>query len=147
KGRIDRNESKTYKRSMVWARSISVYRKLTFSSSLLILLLGLLPSCSAQPQSHPLDTKPVPPDAQFLTECRSKESWPVSLCQRFPVITARKSARPVSPIEIAMGNSLSSAVPCPPGNPEFVLHALALHSPSQSNIYRIYLLTSNSLIA
>src|SRR5262249_32355496 len=47
-------------------------RKLTFSSSLVILLLGLLPGCSAQPQSHPLDTKPVPADAQFLTECSIK---------------------------------------------------------------------------
>ena len=57
---------------MVRARPIYLYRKLTFSSSLVILLLGLLPGCSAQSQSHPLDTKPVPPDAQFLTECSIK---------------------------------------------------------------------------
>src|SRR5215510_1152198 len=70
--RIDPDKSKTYKRCMVWARPVYLYRKLTFSSFLVILLLGLLPGCSAQPQSHPLDTKPVPPDAQFLTECSIK---------------------------------------------------------------------------
>jgi len=57
---------------MFCAHPVYLYRKLTFSSSLAILLLGLLPGCSAQPQTHPLDTKPVPPDAQFLTECSIK---------------------------------------------------------------------------
>jgi hypothetical protein len=71
-GRIDRHESKTYKGYMVRARPIYVYRKLTFSSSLIILLLGFLPGCSTQPQTHPLDTKAVPRDAEFLAECSIK---------------------------------------------------------------------------
>jgi hypothetical protein len=72
KGRIDGNQSKTYKGLMVWAHSIPLCCQPTFSSSLVILLLGLLPGCSTQPQSHPLDTKPVPRDAQFLAECSIK---------------------------------------------------------------------------
>jgi len=54
---------------MAQARPIRPYRKLTFSSCLVILLLELLPGCSTQPQPHPLDTRPIPRDAQFLTEC------------------------------------------------------------------------------
>ena len=54
---------------MARARLIYLYRKLRVSSSLVILLLELLPGCSTQPQSHPLDTRPIPRDAQFLTEC------------------------------------------------------------------------------
>jgi hypothetical protein len=38
-------------------------------SSSFAILLGLLPGCSTQPQTHPLDTRPIPRDAQFLTEC------------------------------------------------------------------------------
>jgi len=48
------------------------YCKLAFSSSLIILLLGFLLGCSTQPQTHPLDTKSVPRDAEFLTECSIK---------------------------------------------------------------------------
>lgn len=57
---------------MVRARLIYLYRKLTFSSSLVIPLLELLPGCFTQPQTHPLDTKPIPRDAQFLEECSIK---------------------------------------------------------------------------
>jgi hypothetical protein len=49
-----------------------LYCRLVISSSLIIALLGLLPGCSTQPQSHPLDTKPIPRDAQFLAECSIK---------------------------------------------------------------------------
>src|SRR5262245_66460424 len=77
--RIDPDKSKTYKRCMVWARPVYLYRKLTFSSSLVILLLGLLPGCSAQPQTHPLDTKSVTPDAQFLTECSIQGVMPCKI--------------------------------------------------------------------
>jgi hypothetical protein len=42
------------------------------------------------------------------------------------VITAPKSARLVSPIAIAIGDSLSSAVPCPPGSPDLPFLALAV---------------------
>jgi hypothetical protein len=38
-------------------------------SFFVILLLGLQPGCSTQPQSHPRDTRPIPPDAKFLAEC------------------------------------------------------------------------------
>jgi hypothetical protein len=54
---------------MVRACPIYFYRKLAFSSFLIIQLLGLLSGCSTQPQTHPLDTRPIPRDAQFLTEC------------------------------------------------------------------------------
>jgi hypothetical protein len=57
---------------MVRARPIYVYRKLAFSPSLIIVLLGFLLGCSTQPQTHPLDTKPVPRDAEFLAECSIK---------------------------------------------------------------------------
>jgi hypothetical protein len=57
---------------MAGARPIHLHRKLTFSTSLVIALLGLLPGCSTQPQSHPLMTRPIPPDAQFLEECSIK---------------------------------------------------------------------------
>ena len=57
---------------MVRARPIYLYRKLTFSPSLIILLLGFLLGCSTQPQTHPLDTKAVPRDAEFLAECSIK---------------------------------------------------------------------------
>jgi hypothetical protein len=57
---------------MAQARPIRPYRKLTFSSCLVILLLELLPGCSTQPQTHPLDTKTIPRDAQFLAECSIK---------------------------------------------------------------------------
>ena len=56
---------------MVRAHPIYLYRKLMFSSSLVI-LLQLLPGCSTQPQTHPLDTRPIPRDAEFLTECSIK---------------------------------------------------------------------------
>ena len=55
---------------MAWADFI--YRKLVVSWCMLTLLLALLPSCSTQPESHPLDTAPIPPDAKFLTECSTK---------------------------------------------------------------------------
>lgn len=57
---------------MVQAPLINVYRKLVMPLPLVILLLGLLPGCSTQPQSHPLMTRPIPPDAQFLEECSIK---------------------------------------------------------------------------
>jgi hypothetical protein len=58
---------------MARARLIYLYRKLTFSSFLVILLLEASAwLCSTQPQTHPLDTKPIPRDAQFLEECSIK---------------------------------------------------------------------------
>ena len=57
---------------MAGAHIIRLYRKLLVSFSLDILVLVLLPGCSTQPQSHPLDTAPIPPDAKFLTECSIK---------------------------------------------------------------------------
>jgi hypothetical protein len=57
---------------MAGANLIYLYPKLLVSSSLVILLLVLLPGCSTQPQSHPLDTAPIPSDAKFLTECSTK---------------------------------------------------------------------------
>jgi hypothetical protein len=61
------------------ARLIYLYRKLMVSSSLVILLLELLPGCSTQPQSHPLDTRPIPRDAQFLAECSTRGAMACSL--------------------------------------------------------------------
>jgi hypothetical protein len=40
-------------------------------TSLAILPLLFLPACTAQPQSHPLNTAPVPTDARFLEQCTS----------------------------------------------------------------------------
>ena len=53
-------------------RLISRHRNFLISSSLVLLLLGLLPGCSTQPQTHPLDTRRIPRDAQFLSECSIK---------------------------------------------------------------------------
>lgn len=38
-------------------------------SPLVILMLGVPTGCSTQPQTHPLDTRAIPRDAQFLPEC------------------------------------------------------------------------------
>ena len=57
---------------MARASVIHLQKKFLISSCLVILLLGLLPGCSTQPQTHPLDTRPVPRDAQFLSECSIK---------------------------------------------------------------------------
>jgi hypothetical protein len=51
------------------ARLSYFVRKLMMPSFIAILLLGLQPGCSTQPQSHPRDTAPIPQDAQFLAEC------------------------------------------------------------------------------
>ena len=64
---------------MVQTLPIYLYRWLTFSSYFVILLLGLLPGCSTQPQTHPLDTRPIPRDAQFLTDCSTKGAIACSL--------------------------------------------------------------------
>jgi hypothetical protein len=48
-------------------------------SSLAILLLGMQPACSTQPQTHPRDTARIPRDAQFLTECSIKGAMACSL--------------------------------------------------------------------
>jgi hypothetical protein len=54
---------------MAAAHLAYIYRKFIVSSSLLTALLGILPGCSTQPQTHPLDTRGIPRDAQFLPEC------------------------------------------------------------------------------
>jgi hypothetical protein len=61
---------------------IYLYRKV--SSSFVLLLLVLLPGCSAQPQSHPLNTAPVPRDAQFLAECSIKG---ITACNMMSVLS------------------------------------------------------------
>ncbi|HSF57504.1 MAG TPA: hypothetical protein VLD83_05495 [Candidatus Binatia bacterium] len=48
-------------------------------SSFAILLLGMQPGCSTQPQTHPRETARIPRDAQFLTECSSKGAMACSL--------------------------------------------------------------------
>ena len=64
---------------MVWVRLTYLHRYLMVSFSLLILLLGLLPACSAQPQRHPRETARIPQDAQFLSECSIKGALGCSL--------------------------------------------------------------------
>ena len=54
-------------------------RKFLMPSSLAILLLGLQPGCSTQPQTHPRDTASIPQDAQFLSECSIKGVMACSL--------------------------------------------------------------------
>ena len=49
------------------------------SLSLILIVLVLLPGCSATPQSHPRDTAPIPQDAQFLAECSIKGVMACSL--------------------------------------------------------------------
>jgi hypothetical protein len=47
--------------------------------ALAVLLLGIQPGCSTQPQTHPRDTARIPRDAQFLTECSIKGAMACSL--------------------------------------------------------------------
>ena len=54
------------------AHLISLHRKCLISSSFVLMLLGLLPGCSTQPQTHPHETRRIPGDAQFLSECSIK---------------------------------------------------------------------------
>ena len=57
---------------MAGARPIHPYRKLTFSSSLVIALLGLMPGCYFLSFSLPILTRTITSVAQFLEECSIK---------------------------------------------------------------------------
>jgi hypothetical protein len=54
---------------MVRGRLTYLLKESMMSWPLAILLLGLQPGCSTQPQRHPRDTASIPQDAQFLAEC------------------------------------------------------------------------------